>query len=134
MEQVETQQTTTRRVAVGQPQTSGGYQKKKVIFKTYQIIWYILGVVEVLLAFRIFFKALAANPTGFVRFIYDISDPLALPFAGIFRLTVSKSNIIEWSTLIAMIVYPIIAYGVVKLIQLVKPTSPQEVEQGTSNP
>ena len=132
MEQVSTQQTTTR--VQGTSQTPGGYQKKKVIFRAYQIIWYILGVVEILLVFRILFKALGANPTGFVSFIYNLSDPLALPFAGIFQITVAKTNLIEWSTFVAMAVYAIVAYGVVKLIQLIKPTTPQEVEKGVSNP
>lgn len=105
------------------------YTKKKVIFRAYQIIWYILGVVEVLLAFRFVLRFLGANPdTGFTSFIYNLSAPFALPFRGVIRATQVGNSTIEWSTLIAMIVYLIIAYGLVKLFQLIKPTDPQEVE------
>ncbi len=134
MDQVQTRQTTTQRTVQTPVQQQGAYQKKKAIFRAYQVIWYILGVIEVLLAFRILLKALAANPTsGFTSFIYALSDPFALPFAGIFGIVASRSgNIIEWSTFVAMLVYALIAYGIVKLIQLIKPTNPVEVEQGVS--
>lgn len=110
------------------------YEKKKVIFRSYQIIWYILGFVEVLLGFRIALKALGANPfSGFVSLVYAISDPLALPFAGIFRSSVSSGAVLEWSTIIAAIVYLIVAFGLTNLLQFIKPTTPQEVEQTVDN-
>jgi hypothetical protein len=106
------------------------YQTKKVIFRSYQIIWYILGTIEVLLTFRILLKLLGANiQSGFTSFIYAISNPFALPFAGILKITGVSTMILEWSTLIAMAVYAVVAYGIVALIQLVKPTNPKEVEQ-----
>lgn len=106
------------------------YQTKKAIFRTYQIIWYILGVIEVLLGFRFLLKLLGANPfSGFVDFIYTISDPFALPFAGMLRVTATAEAVLEWSTLVAMVVYAIVAYGIVALLQLIKPTNPQEVSQ-----
>ncbi len=106
------------------------YEKKKVIFRTYQIVWYALGVVEVLLLFRFMLKALGANPfSGFVSFIYAISDPLAIPFQGILPTVVSGTGpLFEWSTLIAALVYAIIASGIVQLMQLVRPVTPHEVD------
>ncbi len=110
------------------------YQTKKVIFRTYQVIWYILGIIEVVLAFRILLKLLGANAqSGFTSFIYAISNPFALPFAGILRVTGISEMTLEWSTLIAMAVYAILAYGIVALFQLVKPTNPEEVEQTVDN-
>jgi uncharacterized protein YggT (Ycf19 family) len=107
------------------------YEKKKTIFRTYQIIWYILGVVEILLAFRVILKMLGASVgSPFASLLYMVSDPLALPFSGIFGVTASlQGSQLEWSTLVAMIVYAVIAYGLIQLMQLVKPTTPQEVEQ-----
>src|SRR3990172_8235132 len=108
------------------PQKS--YQKKKVIFRTYQVIWYILGVIEVLLAFRVLLKLLNANSaSGFVSFIYALSSVFAQPFAGILKITASSGIVLEWSTLIAMAVYAVLAYGIVMLLQLIKPTTPEEV-------
>ena len=115
-------------VTIDSPQKT--YQTKTAIFRSYQIIWYILGVIEVLLAFRVVLKFLGANAfSGFTNFIYALSSPFALPFSGIFGTTVSSSLIFEWSTLIAMAVYAVVAYGIVALFQLVKPTNQEEVEQ-----
>lgn len=107
------------------------FQKKKAIFRTHQIIWYILGIVEFLLAFRMTLKALGANPfSGFTNLVYALSDPLALPFRGIFGITTTpQGNYFEWSTLVAAFVYSLLAYGLAELMQLVKPVSKEEVEQ-----
>lgn len=127
----------TTRVAgvVGDESPQKAYQKKKAIFRTYQIVWYIVAVIEILLAFRIVLKALgASSASGFTRMIYALSDPLAVPFAGIFRTTVTEGSVFEWSTFIAGIVYLLIGYGIVHLMQLVKPTDPVEVESTVDNP
>ncbi len=106
------------------------YTTKKAIFRAYQVIWYILGVIEVLLIFRIVLKALAANPSsGFANLIYTISNPLALPFRGIFQTQVVEGSVFEWSTIIAGLVYGIGAYGIIQLFQMVKPTNPEEVSK-----
>jgi hypothetical protein len=116
----------------GSPQKE--YETKKAIFRTYQVIWYILGIIEVVLAFRIMLKLFGADAqSGFTSFIYAISNPFALPFAGILGISGVSDMILEWSTLIAMAVYAIIAYGIVMLFQLVKPTNQQEVEQTVDN-
>jgi uncharacterized protein YggT (Ycf19 family) len=110
------------------------YAKKKVIFRAYQVIWYILGLVEALLAFRFILKALGANTgSGFTNFIYILSDPFALPFRGIFPTSVAQTNAIEWSTIVACIVYLIAAFGIVQLFQLIKPTNPQEVAENVDS-
>lgn len=124
--------TVTSGVVTDSPQKE--YQTKKAIFRSYQAIWYILGVIEVLLAFRVVLKLLGANAfSGFTNFIYAVSGPFALPFAGILGTTVSSDSVFEWSTLIAMAVYAVVAYGIVALFQLVKPTNPEEVEQTVDN-
>lgn len=106
------------------------YAKKKAIFRAYQVIWYVLGLIEVLLAFRFILKALGANPTsGFTSLIYSLSNPLALPFRGIFPTAVAQGAVVEWSTLVACVVYLIVAIGIVKVFQIVKPTNPHEVDQ-----
>ncbi len=126
-------QTSGQPVATEHPKKA--YQTKKVIFRTYQIIWYIVGVIETLLIFRIILKALGANPnSGFTNLIYTLSNPLALPFRGIFPTPVVSGAVFEWSTIVAGIVYLIVAYGLVQLFQMVKPTNPHEVEDRVNNP
>ncbi len=110
------------------------YKQKKVIFRTYQVIWYVLGVVEVLLIFRVVLKILGASTSsGFTNLIYVLTEPFAYPFAGILQVSYSQGHIFEWTTFIAMIVYVVIAYGIVYLFQLLKPTNPQEVHENVDN-
>ncbi len=86
-------------------------------------IWLVLGIFEVLLAFRFFLKLLGANPnSGFTEFIYGISGPLTAPFRGIFSTPTTEgditTSIFETSTLVAMLVYAVLAWGIVKLATL----------------
>jgi len=119
-------------VDVGSPQKA--YGTKKAIFRLYQVIWYILGVAEVLLVSRILLKLIGANlSSGFTSFIYSASAPLVSPFRGVLGETTSQESVIEWSTIIAMAVYAVVAFGLVKLFQLIKPTTEQEVNQSVNN-
>ncbi len=105
------------------------YEKKKTIFRFNQVIWYILGVIEALLLFRVILKALGANSTiGFTNFIYALSTPLAASFNGILGISISGNSIIEWSTIIAAIVYLCVAWGLVYLLDLIYPITPRDVE------
>ena len=106
------------------------YEKKRTIIRSNQIIWYILGLIEALLIFRLVLKGLGANlSSGFTSIIYAITAPLALPFAGILGESVSGNSLIEWSTVVAIVVYICIAWGVVYLIDLIYPITPKDVER-----
>ena len=110
------------------------FEKKKTIFRTHQIIWYVLGVIEIMLGFRMTLKALGANPlSGFTSLIYAVSDPLALPFQGILGTSFTQGSVFEWSTLIAAVVYLLIAVGIIQLAQILKPVTPREVEETVDN-
>lgn len=110
--------------------TQQQFHRKKTVFRAHQAVWYVLGVIEVILAFRLLLKLLGANPvSGFTDFIYSVSGPFAIPFLTIVAATRAGSSIIEWSTLIAMAVYLVIAWGIVKLMQFAKPVSPEEVDR-----
>lgn len=104
------------------------FNKKKRIFRLNQIIWYILGCIEVLLAFRIVLKALGSNPyVGFTSLIYSVTGPLAFPFRGIVGESSSGSMLLEWSSIFAAVVYLVIAAALVYLLDLVNPISKEEV-------
>lgn len=129
-EQVVTKTTTVVPPPVRTEHPQKVFEKKRAIFRMHQIIWYILTVIEVLLGFRMALMALGANPSsGFASLIYALSSPLALPFRGILPMDSSGISRFEWSTIIAAIVYAVIAYGIVHLIQILKPVTPHEVEQ-----
>jgi hypothetical protein len=87
------------------------------------IVWYILGLIEILLAFRFLLKLFGANPeSGFVDFIYSVSGILSGPFDSIFGASSSSAgdiqSVFEPSILVAAAVYMVIAWGVAKLITI----------------
>jgi hypothetical protein len=82
-----------------------------------RVILYLLDVLEILLAFRFFLRLLAANPLSpFVQFIYTVTEPFVFPFRGIFPQIAARGSVLEWAVLLAMIVYAIVAWGIVRLI------------------
>lgn len=99
----------------------------KSLYRGTQIVWYIVGLLEALLAFRFVLKLLAANPTaGFSSFIYGITYPFAAPFLAVFKITRVEGNIFEWTTLLAMLVYWFIAMAVSNLFVMGKTVSTPE--------
>jgi YGGT family len=84
------------------------------------ITYLILGILEALLITRVILKLLAANPSSsFVRFVYNISALLVAPFQGIFPTPATQNSVLELSSLVAIAVYALIAWGIVRLIAIV---------------
>ena len=101
--------------------------RTKPLYRGTQIVWYILGFVEIVLAFRFLLKLMGANPeAGFTSLIYGISAPFAAPFLAVFRVQRVEGSVLEWTTLLAMLVYWLIAWGIVKLFVMGKDVSTPE--------
>lgn len=100
----------------------------KPLYRGTQIVWYVLGIIEVFLAFRFVFRLLGANPeAGFSSFIYGITYIFAIPFLSVFKSSQPVSgSVFEWTTLLAMFVYWIIALGIIKLFLMGKTVSTPE--------
>lgn len=106
----------------------------KPIYRGTQIVWYILGIVEILLAFRFVLKLLGANASaGFTAFIYGATYVFAAPFLTVFRLTQVAGSIFEWTTLLAMFVYWVVALGIIKLFLMGKTVSTPEAADKLKN-
>jgi hypothetical protein len=83
--------------------------------------------VEIFLAFRFLLRLFGANPSaGFSNFIYTISYPFASPFLNVFRITRVEGAVFEWTTLLAMAVYWIVAWGIIKLFLMGRSVSTPE--------
>lgn len=100
-----------------------GYETPLWFVRSKNSIYYVLGVIEVLLVFRFIFKLLGANPrSGFAAFIYSMTNIFTAPFSGIFNSFTTYGNVaksvFEPGTIIAMIVYAIVAWGLVRLLRL----------------
>lgn len=99
----------------------------KPIYHGTRIVWYILGLIEVLLAFRFILKLLGANSgAGFSSFIYGFSSIFSYPFSSVFPSARVSGSSLEWSTLLAMFVYWVIAVGIIKLFHMGKTVSTPE--------
>jgi hypothetical protein len=99
----------------------------KPLFRGTQVVWYVVGILEVLLAFRFSLKLLGANAgAGFTDFVYSVSYPFAAPFLNVFRITRVEGSIFEWTTILAMLVYWLIAWGIVKFFLMSKSVSTPE--------
>ncbi len=85
-----------------------------------RVVWYIVGFIIALLALRLVFQLLGANQGNpFVDLIYGLSGLFAAPFFGMFSYTPSYGvSFFEVSTLVAILIYALIGWGVAKLFTL----------------
>jgi len=99
----------------------------KPIYRGTQVVWYVLGLIESLLAFRFVLKLLGANPeAGFSSFIYAVTYIFAAPFLNVFSISQVAGSIFEWTTILAMFVYWALAMGIIKLFLMSKTVSTGE--------
>jgi hypothetical protein len=118
-------------------QQESGQEQRIFTFKATQIVWLIFGILEVLIALRIGLKLIAANPGSLiVAMIYGFTDLFLFPFQG---MTISPSfggMVLEIPSMIAMVVYALIAWAIERLIWVIfyRPRGPVEaVTQTTTN-
>lgn len=86
-----------------------------------RIIWYIAGILIALLGLRFILTLLGANTTNsFANFIYETSHPFVAPFFSLFsyRNYIYGKSHFEVYTLVAMLIYALVAWGLVKLVSL----------------
>jgi ABC-type Na+ efflux pump permease subunit len=102
----------------------------KPLFRGTQVVWYLCALLEIILAFRFFLHLAGANAgAGFTAFIYAISWPFAEPFIAVFRATVVDGKVFEWTTLLAMVVYLLIAWGIASMLVMSKTVSTPEAAE-----
>lgn len=88
------------------------------------LTYFVFGLLEVLLAFRLIFKLAGASTTStLVNFIYGLTEIFISPFEGIFSRGFSQgmetTSILEPATLVALVVYALLSWGIVKFIHIV---------------
>jgi len=95
-------------------------ERRLRLFQIERIIWTSLGLLEILLGLRFVLKLIAANPgSGFGGFIYGLTGVFVTPFAGLIGTPASGGNVLEVTTLIAMAVYALLFWLVVRGIEIV---------------
>ncbi|MDT8434617.1 MAG: hypothetical protein RQ731_07685 [Anaerosomatales bacterium] len=96
-----------------------------------RVVWFVFGAIEILIAIRFMLILLGANAeAGFVKLVYGISDIFMAPFVAVFGTDQVSGATFEWSALVAIAVYALVAWGIVALIGAVSPrTHAQTVER-----
>ena len=85
----------------------------------------VVGIIELLLTFRLIFKFLVVNAgTPFVAWLYGVTAPLVAPFAKILPDWKFSGFVVDFATLAALIVYAIAGY----LILMILPYSRKETD------
>jgi uncharacterized membrane protein len=95
-------------------------ERRMGLFQVNRILWSLLAFLEILLAFRFVLRMIAANPdSGFAVLMYGITGIFVAPFNGLIATPTSGGSALEVTTLIAMVVYALIFWGLGYVIRMV---------------
>src|ERR671933_2533079 len=73
--------------------------RRLAAYRATQLVYWIFGLIEGLIAIRFVLKAFGANPSaGFAEFIYGITNVLVAPFIGLFGNPQSGGSVLELSS------------------------------------
>jgi hypothetical protein len=93
--------------------------RRRASYRLVQGLWLLFGIVMGLLAIRFVLRLLGANEAaGFAQFIYAASGPFVAPFNNLFGNPGSGGSVLELNTIVAILVYMLIAWLVVKVVWL----------------
>lgn len=91
-------------------------------------IWYIVGIIDLLLVLRLVFKLFGAKTVGFADLLYSVTGPLVAPFRGIFSNPQVQGAHFETAALAAIIVYALVGWIISRLIDLsTRPNSSKKI-------
>jgi uncharacterized protein YggT (Ycf19 family) len=107
-------------VRVVRVRPSANQKQRLATFKVTQLIWIVLGILESLIGLRVFLKMIAANPENpFAKLLYGFTDIFVMPFQSLVGAPSAEGMVLEISSLIAMIVYLLIFWGMIRLISVI---------------
>ena len=94
-----------------------GREQRVATFKATQLIWLLLGILEAAIALRVVFKLIAVNAANpFAALLYNVTDLFVAPFASLTGAPAAGGMVLEISSIIAMIVYLLIAWALERLV------------------
>ena len=100
-------------------------------FRLAAVVGFVVAVIDIFIAARFLGKLFGASAqSAFVNFIYQVSGPMVAPFTGIFGDTGSRTNTFETASLVAIVVYAVIGWGIIALIRIV--TAPHGTKPAAS--
>jgi uncharacterized protein YggT (Ycf19 family) len=95
-------------------------ERRIFTFKATQLVWLFFGILEALIALRIGLKLIGANAASpIAAFIYGVTSLFLAPFAGLTGTPSAGGMVLEISSVIALLVYALIAWALVKIVQVI---------------
>lgn len=98
-----------------------GAERRAIIAKVTGFIWLLTGLVEAAIGLRVILKLIAANPANpFANLVYTATDLFLWPFQNLVaNPTAGNGMVLEITSLIAMVLYALLAMAATALIRLV---------------
>jgi uncharacterized protein YggT (Ycf19 family) len=94
--------------------------RRDAAYRLMQAVYLVFGIIEALIAIRLVLRLLGANANaGFAQFIYGVTAPLVAPFTGLFGNPQSGGSVLELHSIVALVVYALVAWLLAKLVWLV---------------
>ena len=95
-------------------------ERRIFTFKATQLVWLLFGILEGLIALRIGLKLIGANPASPIAvYLYGFTGLFLLPFEGLTGTPSSGGMVLEVSSVIAMLVYALIAWALERIIWVI---------------
>lgn len=95
-------------------------QRQVALRKATNLVWWFTGILEGLIGLRVVLRMMAANPGNpFANFVYTVSDVFLWPFQTLVNNPSSEGVVLEVSSIVAMIVYLLLAWVFVELLWLI---------------
>lgn len=94
--------------------------QNSIIARMVYIVYFIFAALELLLGVRVLLHLIGANmDNGFAAFINTVSGLFVMPFASLMQNPTFGGITLEITTIIVMMVYAIVAWGIGRIIWLV---------------
>jgi YggT family protein len=98
---------------------TGPSMNRVVLGRINAFIWFLSGLVMILIGIRVFLKATGANAAnGFANFIYNLTSYFVYPFHTLFGNPQGEGAVLEITSLVAIGVYFLITLALVALINI----------------
>lgn len=101
-----------------------GAERQSIIAKVVRFIWLATGILEFMILLRMLLKLIAANPNSvFTQLVYGFTDLFLWPFTGLVGSpSAGNGMVLEISSFFALLVYAVLAWVAVQLIQILATT------------
>ena len=109
-----------------------GREQRVATFKVTQLIWLLASLLLAAIALRVVFKLIGVNADNpFASLLYFVTGLFVAPFASLIGAPAAGGMVLEVSSLIAMIVYLLIAWALAKIVYVLfyRPRGPVSVRQ-----